>query len=57
MLSDNGIRILGLDADALTEVAERIGSPTLEQISEPLDAIPEPGVGGALAFRTRGPWG
>ena len=57
MLSDNGIRILGLDAAALTKVAERIGSPTLEQISEPLDTIPELGVGGALAFRTRGPWG
>jgi predicted TIM-barrel fold metal-dependent hydrolase len=57
MLSDNAVRILGLDAGALGKVAERIGSPTLEQISEPLGAIPEPGRGGALAFRTRGPWG
>ncbi|MCU1346697.1 MAG: amidohydrolase 2 [Acidimicrobiia bacterium] len=57
MLSDNAIRILGLDASVLTKVAERIGSPSLAQIAEPLDAIPEPGRGGALSFRTRGPWG
>jgi predicted TIM-barrel fold metal-dependent hydrolase len=57
MLSDNAIAVLGLDADALAAVAHRIGSPTLEAITEPLDAIPEPGRGGALAFRTRGPWG
>jgi predicted TIM-barrel fold metal-dependent hydrolase len=57
MISDNGIRILGLDGEALRKVAARIGSPTLQQISEPLDIIPEPGRGGALAFRTRGPWG
>jgi hypothetical protein len=57
MVSDNAIRILGLDRDALTMVAERIGSPTLAHIGEPLDAIPEPGRGGALSFRTRGPWG
>jgi predicted TIM-barrel fold metal-dependent hydrolase len=57
MLSDNGIRILGLDRDALSKVAERIGSPTLQQIAVPIDAIPAPGVGGVLAFRTRGPWG
>jgi predicted TIM-barrel fold metal-dependent hydrolase len=57
MVSDNGMRILGLDGHALGKVAQRIGSPTLEQISEPLDSIPEAGVGGALAFRTTGPWG
>jgi predicted TIM-barrel fold metal-dependent hydrolase len=57
LVSDNAMRILGLDPDALTKVAERVGSPTLEQIGEPLDAIPEPGRGGALSFRTRGPWG
>jgi predicted TIM-barrel fold metal-dependent hydrolase len=57
MVSDNAIRILGLDRDALAKVAERIGSPTLAEIGEPLDAIPEPGRGGALSFRTRGPWG
>jgi predicted TIM-barrel fold metal-dependent hydrolase len=57
MLTDNAIRILGLDGDALGKVAERIGSPTLAQIGQPLDAIPEPGRGGALSFRTRGPWG
>jgi predicted TIM-barrel fold metal-dependent hydrolase len=57
MISDNGIRVLGLDADALHKVAARIGSPSLEQISEPLDVVPEAGRGGALSFRTRGPWG
>jgi hypothetical protein len=57
MISDNGMRILGLDKDKLGKVAARIGSPTLEQISEPLDVVPELGRGGALAFRTRGPWG
>jgi predicted TIM-barrel fold metal-dependent hydrolase len=57
MISDNGIRILGLDAKVLANVAHRIGSPSLRQISEPLESIPEPGRGGALAFRTRGPWG
>jgi predicted TIM-barrel fold metal-dependent hydrolase len=57
MISDNGIRVLGLDAEALQKVAQRIGSPTLAQISEPLDVIPEPGRGGNLSFRTRGPWG
>jgi predicted TIM-barrel fold metal-dependent hydrolase len=57
MVSDNAIRILGLDREALEKVADRIGSPTLAQIGQPLDAIPEPGRGGALSFRTRGPWG
>jgi predicted TIM-barrel fold metal-dependent hydrolase len=57
LLSDNGIRILGLDVDALSKVANRIGSPTLEEIGTPINAIPEPGRGGILSFRTRGPWG
>jgi predicted TIM-barrel fold metal-dependent hydrolase len=57
MISDNAMRILGLDVDALSKVAARIGSPTLAEIAEPLDVVPEPGRGGALAFRTRGPWG
>jgi predicted TIM-barrel fold metal-dependent hydrolase len=57
MISDNGMRILGLDRDALAKVADRVGSPTLGQISEPLDVVPESGRGGGLAFRTRGPWG
>jgi hypothetical protein len=57
LLSDNGMRILGLDADALSKVATRIGSPTLAEIGTPINAIPEPGRGGILSFRTRGPWG
>jgi predicted TIM-barrel fold metal-dependent hydrolase len=57
MISDNGIRILGLDHRALQKVAERIGSPSLERIAKPIDAIPEPGRGGVLSFRTMGPWG
>ena len=57
LLSDNGTRILGLDADALAKVATRIGSPTLAEIGTPITSIPEPGRGGILSFRTRGPWG
>ena len=57
ILSDNGIRILNLDRDALTKVAEQIGAPNLTEVGRPIDAIPESGRGGVLAFRTMGPWG
>jgi predicted TIM-barrel fold metal-dependent hydrolase len=57
LLSDNGIKILNLDGDALQKVADRIVSPTLSEVGEPIKAIPEPGRGGILSFRTLGPWG
>jgi predicted TIM-barrel fold metal-dependent hydrolase len=57
MVSDNGIRIYDLDADRLAAVALEIGAPTLEELTSPIDALPEPGRGGLMAFRTMGPWG
>jgi hypothetical protein len=38
---DNAVRAFGLDRDALASVAARIGAPTLDELSRPLDAIPE----------------
>lgn len=57
IVSDNGARILGLDQRELQAIGDRIGSPTLGDIRTPLEKIPEPGRGGALSFRTMGPWG
>ena len=57
ILSDNGIRIYDLDAEKLQSIAEQIGAPTLEELSKPIDSIPELGRGGLMAFRTMGPWG
>jgi hypothetical protein len=57
MVSQNGIRVYDLDAEKLQAVAARIGAPTLEELSHPIDALPEPGRGGVMAFRTLGPWG
>jgi predicted TIM-barrel fold metal-dependent hydrolase len=56
MLQDNGIKALGLDGAELHRIADRIGAPTLAELAEPIDAVPEPGHGGVLAFRTVGPW-
>ena len=42
------------DAVALSDVAKRIGAPTMVEITEPLDAIP-PGAS-PFAFRSSGPW-
>lgn len=46
--------VYGLDRDALAVTAARIGAPTFEDLSEPLETVPA----GAspFAFRTRGPW-
>ena len=57
MVSQNGIRIYDLDREKLQAVAAEIGAPTLEELSHPIDAPPEPGLGGVMAFRTMGPWG
>ena len=40
MLGENAIRVFGLDRDALTAVAARIGAPTLANLSVPIDAVP-----------------
>ena len=57
MLSDNGIRVYGLDGGKLEAIAAEIGAPSIRDLSAPLDWIPEPGQGGIMAFRTLGAWG
>jgi predicted TIM-barrel fold metal-dependent hydrolase len=54
MLGDNGLRVYGLDAAKLQEVANRIGAPTLDELNTPIDGVPDDG--GILAFRTIGAW-
>ena len=54
MVGGNAISVFGLDAEALRQVATRIGAPTLDDLAAPLDTIPEDG--GFYAFRTVGPW-
>jgi len=39
------------------KIAEQIGAPSLKELSEPIGFTPAYGDGGALAFRTVGPWG
>ena len=50
----NAVRVYGLDLDALTDVARRIGAPSVIDLAEPVDQVPA----GAspMAFRTFGPW-
>ena len=54
MVSDNGIRVYGLDGPKLADVAARIGAPTLDELATPIDAIPEHA--SPTAFRTYGAW-
>jgi hypothetical protein len=50
MVGGNAIDIYGLDADALQAVADEIGAPTIEELSTPIDQVPE---GASLtAFRS-----
>jgi len=49
------VRVYGLDGDKLAGVAEKIGAPTLEELSQPIDEIPIEG--SKFAFRTVGAWG
>ena len=51
----NAVRVYGLDADKLATVAEKIGAPTLGELSQPIDEIPSEG--SKFAFRTVGAWG
>jgi FlaA1/EpsC-like NDP-sugar epimerase len=53
--SINGIRVYGLDADALARVAARINAPTLADLAEPVLEVPA--TAGPMAFRTIGAWG
>lgn len=50
----NACRVYGLDAAALAGVAARIGAPTVDELTRPLDAVPAGG--SPFAFRTFGPW-
>jgi predicted TIM-barrel fold metal-dependent hydrolase len=54
MAGENAVRVYGLDHDELTQVAHRIGAPTVLELSTPIAEIPPDG--GSLAFRTFGPW-
>ncbi len=54
MAGVNAVEALGLDGENLTAVARRIGAPSVDTISRPLDELPPDG--GLLAFRTFGPW-
>jgi predicted TIM-barrel fold metal-dependent hydrolase len=54
MVSDNGIRVYGLDGAKLADVASRIGAPTLDEMATPIDAVPEHA--SPTAFRTYGAW-
>ena len=48
------MRVYGLDPVALAAVAQRIGAPTVAEITRPLEAVPAGG--SPFAFRTFGPW-
>ena len=54
MAGENAMRVYGLDPHALAVVASRIGAPTIDELTRPIDAVPA----GAspFAFRTFGPW-
>jgi len=54
MVGENAVDALGLDRTELRRVADRIGAPSVADVSVPLDEVPPDG--GLLAFRTFGPW-
>jgi hypothetical protein len=41
MIGGNGVRVYGLDGDALHDVAQRINAPTVAEVQTPIDAIPD----------------
>lgn len=51
---ENAMDVYGFDRPKMYEVAERIGAPTPDEVTSPLDEIPEKH--GMFAFRTEGPW-
>ena len=54
MLGENAATVYGLDREALTAHAQRIG-PTIEELAEPVHDLPEDMYRGN-AFRTVGKW-
>jgi predicted TIM-barrel fold metal-dependent hydrolase len=54
MVGENAVGALGLERDEMRRVADRIGAPSVADVSVPLDELPPDG--GLLAFRTFGPW-
>jgi predicted TIM-barrel fold metal-dependent hydrolase len=54
MVGENAIEVFNLDKDALQAVANQIGAPTLTELSQPIEAVPE-GVS-HLAFRSASTW-
>jgi predicted TIM-barrel fold metal-dependent hydrolase len=64
MAGENAVRIFGLDRKALAGVAERIGAPTLQDLTRPLDErelkevdrIRDRDEDYSNAFRKLGPW-
>jgi len=41
MVGQNAIDVYGLDGEALRNIAEEIGAPTLEELATPIDRVPE----------------
>jgi predicted TIM-barrel fold metal-dependent hydrolase len=56
LLGGNAIRAYGLDEAALQQVASRINAPTYDQLSVPLETLPEAHDRGHHAYRTFGFW-
>jgi predicted TIM-barrel fold metal-dependent hydrolase len=56
LLGGNAIRAYGLDGSKLAKVAERIKAPTYEQLSVPVDPLPDEFDRGHHAYRTFGFW-
>jgi predicted TIM-barrel fold metal-dependent hydrolase len=57
MVGETAIRCYGLDADALRPIAQRINSPTLDELAVPVSASEIPELTASLGFRTTGAWG
>lgn len=55
-LGANAVNAYGLDAGALQAVANRIAAPTFEDLSQPLEDLPDPHDRGHHAYRTFGFW-
>jgi hypothetical protein len=54
ILGENAVRVYGLDAAKLRDVAARIAAPTLADLAVPVESVP---VGASpTAFRTFGAW-
>lgn len=56
LLGGNAVHAYGFDQAALQQVASRISGPTYQQLSRPLDELPDPHDRGHHAYRTFGFW-